>query len=123
MPLLRKTPGMGGTSTPSVLGEPRWPIHGFPMLCLDSSRAASIRGLGVEPMLDMGLKQAEGDGSLLQHGVVERADVEFGTEAALGFGAQLANFELAEFVGEGLAGPDDVAIDFDGDVLIGLASV
>src|SRR6266404_1296023 len=88
-----------------------------------SPLATSLCCLGVEPMLDMWLKEAQRNGALLQDGVVEGADVEFGAEAALGFGAQLADFELAEFVGQRLAGPDDVAIDFDGDVLVGLAGV
>ncbi len=74
-------------------------------------------------MLDVRLEDAQRDRSLLQDGIVEGSDVELGTEAALGFGAQLADFELAEFVGQRLAGPDDIAIDFDGDVLIGLAGV
>src|SRR6202158_527063 len=93
------------------------------LLSAPGSAGVSACSLGVEPMLDMRLKEAQRHGALLQDGVVEGADVEFGGEAALGFGAQLADFELAELVGEGLAGPDNVAIDFDGDVLIGLAGV
>src|SRR6266478_2992093 len=94
-----------------------------PLVTRHAPLATSLCSLGVEPMLDMWLKEAEGDSALLQDGVMERADAEFGGEAALGFGAQLADFELAEFVGQRLAGPDDVAVDFDGDVLIGLAGV
>src|SRR5216684_6131935 len=83
----------------------------------------SVCGLGVGPMLDMRLEDAQRDGALLQDGVVKGADVEFGAEAAFGFGAQLADFELAEFVGQRLARPNDVPIDLNGDVLIGLAGV
>src|SRR5258708_12422964 len=115
--------GTSALSVPSVPSVPLWPIHGFPKLCLGSSRVASIRGLGVDPMLDMRLEETQRDRALLQDGVVEDADIEFGAEAALGFGTQLADFELDEFVGQRLAGPDDVTVDFDGDVLIGLAGV
>ncbi len=51
-------------------------------------------------MLNVRLEEAEGDGALLEDGIVEGADVELGTEAALGFSAQLADFELAELVGQ-----------------------
>lgn len=43
---------------------------------------------------------------------MEFADVEAGAEAALGVGAEGEDFELAEFVGAGLAWPADVAVDF-----------
>jgi len=74
-------------------------------------------------MLDMRLQEAQRDRALLQDSIVEGADVELTGEAALGFGAQLSNLELAKLVGQGLARPHDVAIDLDRDVLIGLASV
>src|ERR1700743_395807 len=76
-----------------------------------------------EPGLDVGLEDVEGDGAGLEDGVVEFADVEGGSLFFLGLGAEFADFELAQFVGEGLAGPDDVAIDFDRNVLIGFAGV
>src|SRR5712692_11891667 len=84
---------------------------------------ASIFGLGVEPMLDVRLEEAQRDGALLQHGIVEGTDAELSGEAALGFGAQFADFELAEFVGQRLPGPHDVAIHLNRNVLIGLAGV
>src|SRR5712664_603843 len=98
-------------SVPSVS---LWQIH---------SLSLSIFRLGIHPMLDVRLEETQRDRALLQDGVVEGADIEFGAEAALGFGAQLADFELAEFVGQRLAGPDDVAVDLNRDVLICLAGV
>ena len=82
-----------------------------------------MRGLGADPMLDVRLQQAQRDRALLQDGVVEGAHVKLAAEPALGFGAQLADFELAKLVGQRLARPHDVAINLDRDVLIGLASV
>ncbi len=73
-------------------------------------------------MLDVRLQEAERDGALLQDGVVEGSHVKLAEEAALGFGAQFADFDLAKLVGQRLARPDNVAVDFDRDVLIGLAS-
>src|SRR5258708_5673106 len=83
----------------------------------------SMRGLGVDPMLDVRLQQAQRNRALLQDGVVEGAHVKLAGEPALGFGAQLSDFELAKLVGQRLARPHDVAINLDRDVLIGLASV
>ena len=74
-------------------------------------------------MLDVRLQQAQRDGALLQDGVVEGSHVKLAGEPAFGFGAQFADLALAKLVGQGLARPHDVAIDFDRDVLIGLASV
>src|SRR6266404_4767358 len=108
-PLFRKRPGWG------------WRL---PCLATrHSSLATSLCSLGVDPMLDMRLEEAQRHGALLQDGIVEGAYVELGPKAALSFDAQLANLELAEFVGQRLPRPDDVAIDFDGDVLIRLAGV
>src|SRR5712671_1640559 len=43
----------------------------------------SMRSLGVDPMLDMRLQEAQGHRALLQDGVVEGADVELAGELAL----------------------------------------
>ena len=51
----------------------------------------SVRGLGVDPLPDMRLEEAQGHGALLQDGVVEGADVELGAKVPLGVGAQFAN--------------------------------
>ena len=80
-------------------------------------------GVGVDPMLDVRLQETQRDRVLLQDGVVEDSHVKLSGEAALGFGAQLSNLELAKLVGQRLARPHDVAINLDRDVLIGLASV
>ncbi len=48
---------------------------------------------------------------------MEAADVELFALLFLGFGAEFAYFELADHVGEGLAGPGDVAIYLRYDVL------
>src|SRR5882724_9565127 len=83
----------------------------------------SMRGLGVDPMLDVRLQETQRDRTLLQDRFVEGADVELAGQLALGFGAQFADLELAKLVGQGLARPHDVAIDLDRDVLIGRATV
>ena len=56
-------------------------------------------------MLDVRLQEAQRDGALLQDGVVEGAHVKLSGQAALGFGAQLSDFELAKLVGQRLARP------------------
>src|SRR4029077_10947425 len=60
---------------------------------------------------------------VLQPRVMEPADVEFAAELSFGAGAQFANFELADLVCERLSGPYDIAIDLNGDVLIGLSGI
>src|SRR5260370_13975446 len=86
--------GTSALSVPSVPSVPLWPIHGFPKLCLGSSRVASIRGLGVDPMLDMRLEETQRDRALLQDGVVEGAAVEFGAEPPFCFAPQPPAFKL-----------------------------
>src|ERR1700733_707035 len=105
----------------ALLGSGKTP--GVPHLLpkIESDSAWSLR-LG-QPSVDVRLQNVEGNGAGLQHGVVEFADVECRALLLLGFRSQLSNFELAELVREGLTGPDDVAIDFDGDVLIGFAGI
>src|SRR5689334_3651285 len=71
----------------------------------------------------MGFENVERDGAVSEDDVVEFALVEFGAEFFFGEGAEFTNLELANFVGQRLTGPRDVAVDFDGDVLIGLPSV
>src|SRR6266403_2499844 len=61
----------------------------------------SMRSLGVDPMLDVGLQEAQRDRALLQDGVVEGAHVKLSGQPALGFGAQLSNPKLAELVSQG----------------------
>src|SRR6266404_708169 len=95
-----------------------WGVANLPKLALPS-----MRRLGVDPMLDMRLQEAQRDRALLQNGIVEGADVELAREAALGFGAQLSDLELAQLVGQRLPRPHDVAVDLDRDVLIGLTGV
>src|SRR5438309_3938805 len=83
----------------------------------------SVFRLGVNPILDVRLQQAQRDSALLQHRVVEGADIELTGEAALSVGAQLSNLELTEFVSQRLPRPHDVAVDLDRDVLIGLSRI
>ena len=46
---------------------------------------------------------------------MEVPDIELVSQCKFGFASQFRNFQLADFVGERLAGPDDVAIDFSGN--------
>ncbi len=52
-----------------------------------------------------------------------RGDRTSAPSCFVAFVAKLADLELADLVAERLAGPDDVAIDLDGDVLRGLGGV
>ena len=54
---------------------------------------------------------------------MEVGEVEFVSEFLLGFCSQLQDFQLADFVGECLAGPGDVSVDFVFDVVHRLGRV
>src|SRR5436309_12186316 len=54
---------------------------------------------------------------------MKAADIEARTELALGIGPQFADFELTDLVSQRLCGPDDVTINFHGDVLIRLGGI
>lgn len=54
---------------------------------------------------------------------MEGADVKAGSEGAFGSGSELADFELPDFVGEGLAWPSDVAVHFVDDIEFGFGGV
>ena len=54
---------------------------------------------------------------------MEFTDVELGAELFLGSLPELLDLELAELVRQCLARPDDVAVDLDDDVMLGLADV
>jgi 3-hydroxyacyl-CoA dehydrogenase len=49
--------------------------------------------------------------------VVEAADVEAGAERGFGLRTEAADLELADLVGQGLAGPADVSVHLVGDVV------
>ncbi len=53
---------------------------------------------------------------------MQGADVEAGAVGFFGAGAEVADFELADLVSEGLAGPGDVAVHFGDDVELGLGA-
>lgn len=61
-------------------------------------------------------EDVEGNGALTQDDVVKFPDVEFVSQFLLGSAAQLADFQLADLVGQRLAGPRDVTVDFVDDV-------
>ena len=50
---------------------------------------------------------------------METAEVEIGSEAFLLFGAEGADVDFTELVGQGLSGPEDVAVHFGVDVVHG----
>lgn len=68
--------------------------------------------------MDLFVEEVEGEDAIAEDDIVKFADVEPGAEKLLRFGTKAADFELADFVREALAGPGDVAIDF-GDRFIG----
>ncbi len=67
--------------------------------------------LGLNPGLGAGVEQVEGQRSSAEDLVVEGADVELWPEFLLGAGAEFAEFELADLIGERLSRPRDVAVD------------
>lgn len=69
------------------------------------------------------VEEVKGEGAGEEEGVVEGADVKAGAMGGFGAGAEVADFELADLVGEGLAGPGDVAVHFGDDVELGLGAV
>ena len=71
-----------------------------------------------DPGFDVGFQNVERDRSVFENSVVKFALVEFWPKLFFRKGAEFADFELADFVGEGLAGPRDVAVNLYGDVLI-----
>src|SRR5207245_3498780 len=62
-------------------------------------------------------------GAILQERVVELAQIERLTERALGAGAEILDLELADLIGQGLAGPGDITVDLVGDVDFGLGVI
>src|SRR5437016_75291 len=55
----------------------------------------------------------------LEHGIVERADVEFCSERFLRFFAGTHDCELAHIIREGLPGPGNVTVHFGFDLMLG----
>ncbi len=63
-----------------------------------------------DPFIRARVEEIEGEGSAVEHLVVEAADVELGAQLFLGAVAEFAELELAELIAEGLGGPSDVAV-------------
>ena len=68
---------------------------------------------------DDGFEKEKGDSPLAQDHVVKTAKIEAFSQFGFGELAEFANFEFADFVGDGLARPCDVAVDLGGDVVKG----
>ena len=80
------------------------------------------RFLSCDPFVDELLQHIQRDRALAEDDVVELAEVER-AELFLGPPAQLLDLQLADLVGQGLAGPGDVAVDLVDDVVLGLGGV
>src|SRR5438093_6253382 len=65
----------------------------------------------------------ERQGAVAQHRIVEGADVEATAQASLRIGPEAPNLELADLVGQRLAGPDQVSVHLVGDVVHGERAV
>src|SRR5258708_12304675 len=65
-----------------------------------------------DPFVGAGVEQVEGQGSTIEHRIVEGAEVELGSQFFLGTVAEFAKLELAKLVAKSLRGPRDVAIGF-----------
>ncbi len=68
--------------------------------------------LRIDVLLALLVQEFQRKSAVAQDNVVKFADVEFGTQFQLSFLAQLHDFHLAHLVGERLAGPGDVTINF-----------
>src|SRR6202008_2866643 len=68
-------------------------------------------------------KDIERQRALAENPVVKGADVELIAERCGRAVGQLADFQLADLVGKRLAGPNDVTVDLDDDVVVGLARI
>ena len=77
----------------------------------------------VQPLLHPRFQDVERHRAVFEHDIMKRADVESCAELCFGLAAQLADLQLAELVSQRLTRPHDVAVHFDGDVLIGLAGM
>src|SRR5207244_4787795 len=76
-----------------------------------------------DPLPHVLLQEIHRESPVPQHFVVERADVEPRAEGGGRRVAQLAELQLADLVGERLAGIHDVAVHLDDDVLLRLGGV
>ena len=72
-----------------------------------------------DPVVDLALEHGQRQRAGHQHLGVEVLEVEAAAERLLGLGAQLEDLELADLVGERLAGNGDVALDLGGDLGLG----
>src|SRR5438445_4214141 len=79
--------------------------------------------LAGDPAVDFALEDGQWQGAIVESGVMELANIESDSQCGLGSGPQLFYFQLAQFVCEGLRRPDDVAIDFNNDVVLGFSGV
>src|SRR6476646_8629062 len=95
------------------------PSAASPTRSTSSDRAGLTPRSAREARLHDGSQRRQRERPLGQHRVVERADVEPTGEPAASLLAEPMDLELAELVGDRLAGPADVAIALVGDVARG----
>ena len=74
-----------------------------------------------DPRVDLRFQRVERHRALSDHRIVETAQVEFAAELLLRLGAQLADLQFAQLVGQRLAGIGDVTIDLGVDIGVGQA--
>src|SRR5262245_41157882 len=63
------------------------------------------------PRIHFNIEKIQLHRAVFQNLVMEGAEVELGAQSFLGFGTDGGNLELADFVGESLSRPCDIAID------------
>ncbi len=71
----------------------------------------------IYPGTDIAIQDAQRYRAFTQHLVVKCADIEFLAQFFLGVSPQLLDLEFADLVSQRLARPDDVAINFDHDIM------
>jgi len=87
------------------------------------AKRRSLGLFGGDPVVDAFVEDAQRQGTVPNDLVVEGADVELVAELGGGSSAEILQFQFAQLVGQRLAGPDDVAVDLDGDVVLRFAGI
>src|SRR5438094_796765 len=86
---------------------PKWPVRRLRTI------SPNLFPTHCHPILNLLFQDIQWDGAVAQDNIVELAHIKTRAELLLGVRPQLANFQLAHLVAEGLAGPNDVAVDFN----------
>src|SRR5262249_14098481 len=85
--------------------------------CTSRPSFMSLAFLIGDPVADLAFQNIEGQRPVIEDGVVKFPKVEASAKLRFGLLSQFLDLQFAELIGERLSGPDDVAIDFDNNVV------